>query len=330
MTQALGAVDLYNMSIRDYRTYQTLPKFSPRDIVDLMHSDDGGGGIIGQEAACRAVATQIYSHFNSCEKPKRNILLIGPTGCGKSEIMRFVSKQWNARGFVRCFDSSQINATGWKGGIKLADMLRDMPEPYGMILFLDEFDKLVQERYAGGSSGAWSVNSLVQEQLLKLLDHDKLTVGGEDGRPGFDVYGQHITVICMGAFTEIREKKLRQKAKRHIGFTDHTVPVETDDEITITQDDLIEYGVMPEIANRLSPVYMPPISRSDMLQIAHREVKRLSSGIFGSITVPDEKLQILANEAYESGGGGRAIRNRLLAMLDDALFDNPDSEVFVL
>lgn len=104
MTQAIGAVDLYNMSIRDYRTYQTLPKFSPRDIVDLMHSDDGGGGIIGQEAACRAVATQIYSHFNSCEKPKRNILLIGPTGCGKSEIMRFVAKQWNARGFVRCFD----------------------------------------------------------------------------------------------------------------------------------------------------------------------------------------------------------------------------------
>ena len=84
MQQIAGGLD---MPVHNSIAYQSLAKYTPRDIAEWLHTD---GGMVGQNAAVNAVASVLYSHWHYPLRPKRNLLLIGSTGCGKSELMRSV------------------------------------------------------------------------------------------------------------------------------------------------------------------------------------------------------------------------------------------------
>lgn len=332
MQQIAGGLD---MPVHNSIAYQSLAKYTPRDIAEWLHTD---GGMVGQNAAVNAVASVLYSHWHYPLRPKRNLLLIGSTGCGKSELMRSVQRfalanlgAHHSADFVRTVDCTQLNASGWKGGVKLGDVLRGVSMPNGCVLFLDEFDKACSERYAGGSSGgSWSVSDLIQEQLLTTLDHQIIQLSGDDGKP-FTVDTQKITVICMGAFTALREKKRLQAERRSIGFSSAaSSAAETVSEITVEDLDLADFGMMPEIYGRLTPLLMDEVSPAMMLQIAEQTVKTLCDTTELHITVPENKLRILSEEAFASGQGGRGIMKRLQAALDEHIFEDPCRDMYVL
>ena len=332
------------MAIRDYRSYMSIAKYTPKDIAEWLHIN---GGMIGQGNAVNAVASVIYSHFHFPARYKRNLLLIGSTGCGKSELMRachrFLEHSLTKRIADKLFltaDATQLNASGWRGGVKLADVLKNASTseemPYGALLFIDEFDKLCEERWAGNSGGgSWSVNNLMQEQLLTTLDHQRFTLAGDDNR-SLTVDAQRLSVICLGAFTSIREKKRMAQLhkRRSIGFSS-AVDSATDDTAdctTISTEDLCRFGMMPEIASRIDPVMMSDVTPDMMYRIAVNAVKELNEAgkdIY-TVSVPEAKLRILADEAISKGLGGRYIRNTLNRMFDAAVFENPCRDLYVL
>ena len=326
-------LDLNGASIHDFRLYQSLAKYTPKAIADWIHSE---GGIVGQENAVNAVASVLYSHWHFPLRPKRNLLLIGSTGCGKSELMRSVQKFFLANlgdifgtRTVRTIDATQLNASGWRGGIKLSDVLRDVPQPYGCFVILDEADKMVEEHYAGGASGSWSVSHLVQEQLLTALDHQTITLTDEASHT-FVCDTQRTTWILLGAFTDIREKKAKKRECRQIGFSDSATDAATNISDEITTEDLCDYGMMPEIAGRLCPIMMDDVTPDMMFRIAQKELKTLCTTTELNITVPDAKLRFLAEDAFRSGQGGRGILKRLQAELDKVIFDNPCHDMYIL
>ena len=330
MEQLLGT----DTSVREFHLYQSLARFTPSDINDWLHTE---GGIVGQDAAVRAVSSVLYSHFHFPLRPKQNLLLIGSTGCGKSEIMRAVQRFFDVNlgqtmgpRFVRTCDGSQLNASGWRGGVKLGDVLRGVKMPFGCILFIDEFDKCVSERYAGGDKGgSWSVSEMIQAQLLTALDHQVVQLSGDDGQP-FTVDCQKVTIITMGAFASVQEKKRLQAERRSIGFSSSADSSAAESASEILPEDLTGFGMMSEVASRLSPTVMSCVSSDMMLAIAERQVKMLCDTMELHISVPESKLRLWAEEAFSSGQGGRAIMKKLQTALDERIFADPYSDMYIL
>jgi ATP-dependent protease Clp ATPase subunit len=321
------------MSIREFHMHQALAKYTPADINGWLHKE---GGVVGQDAAVQAVASVIYSHLHFPLRPKQNLLLIGSTGCGKSEIMRAVQRFFTVNlgadlgaSFVRTADGAQLNASGWRGGVKLGDILQGVKMPFGCILFIDEFDKCVSERYAGGGSGSWSVSEMLQSQLLTTLDHQTVQLSAEDGKI-FTVDCQKVTVITMGAFASIQEKKRLQNERRSIGFSSSAASFAADSALEISPEELAEFGMMSEVAGRLTPVMMDPVSSDMMLAIAQRQVKTLCDTMELHITVPEAKLRLWAEDAFSSGQGGRAIMKHLQAELDKRIFADPYADMYII
>lgn len=318
-------------SIREFHIYQSLAKFTPADIAGWLHNE---GGIVGQDAAVRAVSSVLYSHFHYPLRPKQNLLLIGSTGCGKSEIMRAVQRFFDVNigqtlgpKFVRVADGSQLNASGWRGGVKLGDILRGVKMPFGCLLFVDEFDKACSERYAGNNSGgSWSVSEMIQSQLLTVFDHQVVQLSGDDGQP-FSLDCQKVSIVCMGAFTSALEKKRRQNERRCIGFSTDAATSAAISASDISADDL---SLMSEVYGRIQPIMMSDVSQDMMFEIAQRQVKTLCDTMELHISVPESKLRVWAEEAFNSGLGGRAIMKKLQTALDERIFADPYSDMYIL
>ena len=320
-------------SIREFHIYQSLAKFTPADIAGWLHNE---GGIVGQNAAVQAVSSVLYSHFHYPLRPKQNLLLVGSTGCGKSELMRAVQRFFDVNlgqtmgpKFVRVADGSQLNASGWRGGVKLADVLRGIKMPFGAIVFIDEFDKCVSERFAGGDHGSWSVSEMIQSQLLTTLDHQVVQLSGEDGQ-SFTVDCQKVTIIVMGAFASVLEKQRLQAERRCIGFSSSAASSAATSASEIPPEAWTEFGITPEIFGRLQPLLMEKVSPDMMLAIAQRQVKTLCDTMELHISVPEAKLRLWAEEAFSSGLGGRAVMKKLQTELDQRIFADPYRDMYII
>lgn len=161
------------LSVRDYKRAIAdgkLDDWSPKDIERWLHSDVGG--IVGQDAACRAAAMIVYNHF---ERRPSVSLFIGPTGCGKTEIWRALRREYSADN-VHIIDASTLTAEGWRGSNKISSIFRSIrPDRRGRcILVLDEFDKVLEPQYGANNT---NYSDLIQNQLLRLCDHDTLFFG---------------------------------------------------------------------------------------------------------------------------------------------------------
>ena len=282
---------------------------------------------------------------------QRPLFLMGPPGIGKTAIVKQVAEELgiglvsysithhtrqSALGLPKIvhkiYEDNEYDVSEYTMSEIIELVWREYNKGFQEgILFLDEFDKACSERYAGGSSGgSWSVSDLIQEQLLTTLDHQIIQLSGDDGKP-FTVDTQKITVICMGAFTALREKKRLHAERRSIGFSSAaSSAAETVSEITVEDLDLADFGMMPEIYGRLTPLLMDEVSPAMMLQIAEQTVKTLCDTTELHITVPETKLRLLAEQAFSSGQGGRAIMKRLQAALDEHIFEDPCSDMYVL
>lgn len=311
------------MSIMDARRARSsgIDCWSPRDIHNWLHSTSGG--IVGQDAACRAAAMIVYNHF---ERRPSVSLFAGPTGCGKTEIWRALRREYGTDN-VHIIDASTLTAEGWRGSNKISSIFRSIrPDLRGRyILVLDEFDKILEPQY--GASGT-NYSDLIQNQLLRLCDHDTLFFGaGDDNAGALSVDCAGVSVVLLGAFARLRERKAHNQ--KHIGFGAAIAGDIQTDEITV--DDLIAYGMRAELAGRINRiVQMDLLTVQDLIRIGCAEVDHLSVLIDRPVEIVPDALLMLARMAQRQGLGARWMRSRIGTMIDDMIYDDPDAPQYVI
>jgi ATP-dependent Clp protease ATP-binding subunit ClpX len=253
---------------------------SPAQIVD--HLDEF---VVGQEDAKREVAVALVNHmfrahYNMVQnRPdekirKSNLLLIGDSGCGKTYIVETASRLLEVP-YV-CVDATRFSATGYVGG-NVEDILTqllmaadgELEEAERGIVFIDEFDKL-----ARANSADKDVNTTqVQRGLLKICEGGILPVPESFSDRAKDVMmdTSEILFVFAGAFDGIVSKRAKESAERYsVGFVNSA---DESDNGKVNEEDLIKYGIIPEILGRIGQyVTLQALTSAQLMQVL-REVR---------------------------------------------------------
>ena len=309
----------------DGRPSDTFCEITPQEIYGMLSS------IYGQENAKRQAALTVFSHLQG---RRRNAVFAGPTGAGKTEIWRILSKDFD---FIRIYDASTIAADGWRGGLHIRSIFEDIRPDLRekSIIVLDEADKMLEPKFTSGGSGrSWDVAQAIQSNLLKIMDGDTLTFEDDGkGHRAFSVDCSHVSVVMLGSF-ETLLKKLNLARKPSIGFVSSPPPDPGKSDITV--QDLITHGNMRrEVAGRVSSVtVMHAMDEADYLRLLEdpeaSPLESLQKQYHTALWLSRGLKARLAKEAAESGLGVRYIKSRLQVMVDDKLYDDPLVETLSL
>lgn len=293
-------------------------QYTPREIYDRLDCR-----IRGQEAAKRAAAMIVYTMLQG---GRSNAVMCGPTGSGKTEIWRQIARWMPER--VRIVDASRLSADGWKGSLHLRDVFENTQPQTGLIVVLDECDKICCETMIG--TGGTDYAKIVQNSLLKLMDGDKIEFGKEDGKSGFSVDGSKVSVVMLGAFENLLQNKGSTTGR--MGFGGNAKSECNYETIEITQEDMIEAGMRREIAGRVQRiVQLRPLVAEDYRDILPKTViPDLQNEIKAQIEIDAESIEYLSKQAEASGLGVRWMISQVRCALDDLIFENPKCEKYTI
>ena len=322
ISRALDKDVKYITSLKSRDEYTEMKNWNPKSIEQELREY---GGIIGQDAAVKAASIILYNHSEGRSSVN---LFCAPTGSGKTEIWRAMQRLYGTHN-VFIVDSSMLTAEGWKGGTKISTILRSLPldERNSITLVFDEFDKILEPQF--GSNGT-NVSDLMQTQLLKLFDHDEIYLGDETGKGNNIVLDtSNITIVCLGAFQKLMEKKSQNSGSLGFGAKLRQTCDYSNSEITV--DDLIDYGMRPELAGRINRiVVMEPLDIKTMVAIAKNEVQKFSEAMDAEIIVDENTLLMLSRIACEKQLGARWIRSQLQLMIDDQIYEHPKAKKYII
>ncbi len=315
--------------------------------------------IVRQERAKSILATKICTHFNRIKhletskhsdiritgSIKSNILMLGPTGVGKTYMVKLIAKRLGVP-FVKA-DATKFSETGYVGG-DVDDLVRDLVKEADDdielaecgIIYLDEIDKIAS---SGSIRGSDISRTGVQRALLKPMEetdvdlkvpHDPVSMMQElerfqrtGKRSQRRVNTANILFIMSGAFSELNEIVERRVTHHSMGFGSSLVKARKNSEILkkVTAEDLVEFGFESEFIGRL-PVrcVLDTLSKEDLLTILtmpNNPVilgKRLDFAAYGiEIVFTPEALDILAQRASEENTGARG----LVSVVENALLE---------
>ena len=226
---------------------ETSKKFSLKELRKEVLSK-----IIGEDKAVNDITRALMVNYTSNNpRHKSHIMVAGPTGTGKTEIVNIASKYFK----VPCakVDATAYTKEGYVGKSVYSMLLRlideaggDINKAQNGILIIDEIDKKFKEEDRFDVGGKAVLNS-----LLKILDRDKIEI--DKGLPGthdvinFDT--SNLTVICMGAFEDLFSQKEKEANRNSIGFTSEKT---TPKNVVITKDDIRKYGDVSEFIGRFN------------------------------------------------------------------------------
>lgn len=311
--------------------------------------------VVGQEKAKKMLSVAVYNHYkrvfadtsDGIEIEKSNVLMIGPTGSGKTYLVKTLARLLDVP--LAIADATSLTEAGYIGddiesviSKLLAAADNDVDKAEHGIVFIDEIDKIAKKketrtRDVSGES--------VQQELLKMLEGSvvEVPVGGSSKNmmvPTTTVDTNNILFICGGAFPDLEDIIKERLTKRAtIGFGAELKDRFDEDENIVHQvtiDDLRAFGMIPEFLGRL-PVIMTldALSEDYMVDILTKprnaivkQYKKLLAMDEVELNFEEEALHVIARKALEKHTGARALRAIIEEYMQDIMFEIPkDSSI---
>jgi ATP-dependent Clp protease ATP-binding subunit ClpX len=308
--------------------------------------------IIGQERAKKVISVGVYNHYkrigtnkNDIEIEKSNMLMLGPTGSGKTYLVKTLARLLNVP--LAITDATSLTEAGYIGDdveSVISKLLQaagnDVKKAERGIVFIDEIDKIAKKRNTNSRDVS---GESVQQGLLKLLEGSdvEVPVGASSKNamvPLTTVNTQNILFICGGAFPDLDKIiKARLNKQSSIGFkADLKDKYDNDQNLLqkVTLDDLREYGMIPEFLGRLPILYALEGLTKDMLIQVLKEPRNAILKQYQKLLALDEvdlefapdALEAIAEKAMEKKTGARALRAILEDIMLDIMYEIPKDD----
>ena len=319
-----------------------------------------GTYIINQDRAKKILAVAVYNHYKrmkygyekkedeGTEIEKSNVIMLGPSGCGKTALLSHLSKLLDVPFAVT--DASSLTEAGFVGAdveVAVRNLYyaadKDVEKAEHGIIYLDEFDKIARKSGANNSITADPGHEGVQQALLKMLEGSvvEFTARGQRKHPEaptIKVDTKNILFIVGGAFVGI-EKIIAKRLKKGnvaMGFGAEVRGKDLEKEYDalihqVTPEDLMEYGIIPEIIGRLPVICtLETLDEDALLRILTepinapvRQYQQLLAMDGVELVFTEDALRAVAKKAIERKTGARSLRGIIEEVMLDVMFDIP-------